>query len=104
MNERGVVILDSLLVLAILLVIALTMIPAVAFLNTEVRHAQQLLHASEVAYIGVSKVRYESITVGTQEIDGVPYHWQYDVDRICVNFESVKGEEHYCIHTDESVE
>lgn len=100
MNERGIVFLDSILVLAILLVIGLSMIPIVSFLKTEVHYAKQLVHASEVAYIGVSIVKFEQAVSGTHEIDHVVYEWVYDSNEICVEFESVKGEENYCIQAD----
>lgn len=98
MNERGVVVLDSILVLAILLIIGLTIIPGVRFLQTEVYYARQLVHASEVAYNGASIVMHEHINRGTQIIESVTYDWQFNGDEICVNFMSIKGEERYCIY------
>ena len=103
MNERGMVILDSILVLAILLLISLSMVPAVSFLKVEVHYARQLVHASEVAYIGASKVKYEFAASGTHEIDGVLYRWFYNSQEICVDFESIKGEESYCIQANQAV-
>lgn len=104
MNERGVVILDSILVLAILLVIGISIIPAVTFLKTEVHYAKQFVHASEVAYKGASIVQFEQVVTGTHEIDSVAYHWHYDLNAICVEFTSVKGDETYCIQADQTIE
>lgn len=104
MNERGIVILDSILVLAIMLVIGFSIIPAVTFLKTEVHYAKQLVHASEVAYNGASIVQFEQVVTGKYEIDSVIYDWHYDGNGICVKFVSVKGDETYCIQADQTVE
>jgi len=101
MNERGVVMLDSILALAIVMLICLSILPYASFLSTEVIYAKQMLHASEVALIGTSFVAKEDREAGHHVIDSVTYYWHYKPGEICVDFKSVKGDELYCVQANQ---
>ena len=103
MNEKGIALLDSIITLSIILFITLTIVPFVNYLNREVTYAKQMLHASEVAYLGVSYAQSWGGDTGSHQIDGVHYQWIFRSSVVCVEFKSVKGEETYCIHANMAV-
>ena len=97
LNEKGSMLIDSLIGLVVLTICGLLIIPTYMAMQ---HHAQRQLidlHVSQVLFSGAKMVEQEGIRSGTQMIEQRQYSWRFDDGELCVNVTVQQQEVERCI-------
>lgn len=97
MNEKGYSLVETILALVIIMLLCGTLIPISYTMKTTLYHKKLEVFAAETAYEGLKISRHQGVNEGTKMIEGVPYHWVFDGQQICVSFKNSKENRTTCI-------
>ncbi|MCM3389931.1 hypothetical protein M3649_17575 [Ureibacillus chungkukjangi] len=98
MNCKGIAFVETLLTVAIILIIAGSLIPLSYQLKSSLYNQKLELHASETALDAAKQIKAQSKIAGSKTIELKEFHWTYDGEQICVQFENLSGEQVKCIN------
>ncbi|RUL56959.1 hypothetical protein [Lysinibacillus antri] len=97
LNYKGITLVETLLTLVILFTIASTLIPLSYRMYSTLYNKQLELYASETAYEAAKVILHENHFSGVNTIDHNQFNWDYDGEKICVEFKNLNGERKKCI-------
>ena len=98
MNENGFSLVETILAVVIIMLLCGTLIPISYSMKTNLYHKKLEVFAAETAYEGLKISHHQGINEGTKMIEGVPYHWIFDGQQICVSFQNSKENRTKCIN------
>lgn len=90
---------ETLLTVVIVLIITGSLVPLTYKLKATLYNQKLELHASETAFEAAKLIQSKYVFSGTNSIEQNEYHWTYDGEQICVQFNNLSGERVKCINS-----
>lgn len=96
MNAKGISFVETLLTVVIIMMLTGSLIPLSSKLHETLQVKKIELHVSQVAYSAAKQIVDLGRNAGSEIIDKINYHWMFDGQKLCVNFQLLNEVEKRC--------